>query len=69
VHGQIKEGREPVAWVVCPGSARMLDVRRDLLFSCGDATYNVIDITPKQMIIINQKSEEKLTIPLSVPKQ
>jgi hypothetical protein len=67
VYGQIKAGREPVARISCKGS--MLLVRRDQRFDCENTTYNVVDITPKQMIIIDVKSGEKQIIPLSVPKQ
>ncbi|MGD0651125.1 MAG: hypothetical protein ABSA97_08305 [Verrucomicrobiia bacterium] len=66
VHGRIKAGREPVAQILCGGST--LYVRRGQPFSCVDTTYNVVDITPKQMIIIDVKSGEKQIIPLSVPK-
>ena len=67
VHGRIKLGREPVAQILCGGST--LYVRRAQVLNCEDMTYNVVDITPKQMIIIDVKSGEKQIIPLSVPKR
>ena len=67
VYGRIKAGREPVAQILCGGST--LYVRRAQVLNCADTTYNVVDITPKQMIIIDAKSGEKQIIPLSVPKQ
>jgi hypothetical protein len=67
VYGVTTAGREPVARISCKGS--MLLERRLQRFNCADATYNVVDITSTLMIIIDEKSGEKLTIPLSVPKQ
>jgi hypothetical protein len=67
VLNQIKEGREPVAWVACKGAGAR-PVRRQQSFSCGDMSYKVVDIAPKQMIISNEKTGERQTIPLSGAK-
>ena len=66
VLNQVKEGREPVAWVSCGGGdTRSRPVRRQQTFTCSDATYKVVDINPKQMLISNEKTGESQIIPLS----
>jgi hypothetical protein len=63
VLNEIKEGREPVAWVACKGAGAR-PVRRQQSLSCGDISYKVVDIAPKQMIIMVEKTGERKTIPL-----
>jgi len=69
VLNRIAEQREPLARVVCKGNAQIVEVRRGQRFDCGETAYNVVDITLKQMIIIDVKSGERHEIPLSAPKK
>jgi hypothetical protein len=69
VLGKVTELREPVATVSCPEQGRQQRVRRDDKITCGTNTYNVVDIAPRQMIIINSKTGEKHVIsPINVPR-
>jgi len=64
VLGRVAEQREPVARVRCKSRPQLLAIRRGQSFDCVNTTYNVVDITEKQMIIIDEKTGEKKEIPL-----
>jgi hypothetical protein len=57
IWGQEAEQQEPVGWVDCLGQTHYL--RRDQRFRCGGTVYKVVDITPSQMIIIDEQSGEE----------
>ncbi len=66
---QIKEGREPVAWVRCEGENRSRPIRKQQTFTCKDKTWKVVDINQNQMLIIDAKTGgETKTIPISTGK-
>ncbi|NQU12014.1 hypothetical protein HQ590_14565 [bacterium] len=60
--------RESVASITCdpgwPMPSRRYEVRRGQQFKCGATIYIVVDISARQMIIKDTKSEEQRIIPL-----
>ena len=65
VFNQIKEGREPVAWIAVQGETKSRLVRRQGEFKGSDGkTYKVIDITPKQMILLDETGGGQVPVPL-----
>ncbi len=60
----VKEEKEPVATVQCPDGVQSFLVRRGQEFKCIGKTYNVVDITSTQVIILEKISKEKRTISL-----
>jgi len=66
---------EPIATVVCQptavsgGEPTTFRLRRGQSFACCNKTYNVVDITSRQMIIKEPESEEKRAISLTVPTE
>jgi hypothetical protein len=69
VYNKEASSKEPIAHLGCKGSTQLQDVRRTQTFHCGDFTYNVVDINPRQMVIKETKSGVQTTIPLSAPKK
>jgi hypothetical protein len=64
--GKVAEEKEPLAEATCITETHTLalKLRKGEKFLCGAATYNVVDITPTQVIIEETKSKEKHTISL-----
>ncbi len=60
----VKEEKEPVAIVQCPDGVQSFPVRRGEQFNCTGKTYNVVDITSSEVIIVEKLSKEKRTISL-----
>jgi hypothetical protein len=56
---QETEEQEPVAKVRCGATGPEREVRRGQRIDCGGRTYKVVDIDPKQMIIIDTQTEEQ----------
>jgi hypothetical protein len=62
VLGKPTEEDEPVATILCVGESRPREVRRGQEFECEGTTYKVVDIAPKQMIIVEKQTGKKHTI-------
>jgi hypothetical protein len=62
VLGREAQQQEPVALVQCGSGAQSFKVRRGQRFSCAGKTYIVVDMTPTQMIIVDEQTKEKHTI-------
>jgi hypothetical protein len=69
VLGRITEEKEPVAVILCRGNPQPQQVSRQQQFGCGNKTYIVVDITERQMIIVDSQSGERHTISLGGPKE
>jgi hypothetical protein len=66
VLGREAEEEEPVAVFRCGTDLQDRSVRRGQRFACEGATYIVVDINSRQMIIVDAQSEEKKhVIPLA----
>jgi hypothetical protein len=66
VLNRLTEEKEPVATIQCTEGNQTLQVSRQQSFDCGGKSYIVVDITSTQLIIMDKKSREKLTI--TVPR-
>jgi sorbitol-specific phosphotransferase system component IIA len=62
VLNRITEEKEPVATVRCPNETQTKEVRRGQSFDCTGKRYKVIDITPTQMITVDQSGEQEVTL-------
>ena len=62
VLNRVTEEKEPEAVVNCVADNLDLPVRKGRTFVCGGKLYNVVDITLKQVIIVDDETKEKLTI-------
>lgn len=69
VLGLPAEQHEPVATIQCSGAAQPQKVRRGQQFNCAGVTYNVVDITPAHIVILDAKSGEKHIISLPATKE
>jgi len=58
----IIEEREPEAVLTCTTDNQNQPVRKNQSVLCGGRIYNVVDITLKQVIIVDEQTKEKLTI-------
>ena len=68
VLGRASEEEEPVATVACGGELRPREVRRGQDFECEGLTYKVVDIAPRQMIIVEKQAGKKHTIGLTAAR-
>jgi hypothetical protein len=59
VLGLESEDEEPVAQARCGAGGAIREYRRGQLFECERKTYKVVDIDLKQMIIVDQQSQEQ----------
>ena len=59
---RIIEEREPEAVLTCTTDNQNQPVRKNQSVLCGGRIYNVVDITLKQVIIVDEQTKEKLTI-------
>jgi hypothetical protein len=50
-----------------PSPKKPIKVRRGEQFTCNGKTYNVVDISPKQMVIVNTQSEQKQILGRTAP--
>lgn len=62
VLNRITEEREPEAVITCQLDNLDLPVRKGQHVVCGGKLYNVVDITLKQVLIVDDETREKLTI-------
>ena len=62
VLNRITEEREPEAVIICQLDNLDLPVRKGQHVVCGGKLYNVVDITLKQVLIVDDETREKLTI-------
>jgi len=69
VLGKATQEEEPIAMIVCGTDRRQMEVRRGLEFVCDGVPYKVVDITSKQVIILDRQSGETHTISLPAPKE
>ncbi len=69
VLGRITEEKEPVAVILCKDNPQPQQVSRQQQFDCAGKTYIVVDITERQMIIVDPQSGERHTIPLGGSKE
>jgi hypothetical protein len=65
---KVVEEKEPVAMAQCAGGVQQFQIRRGQDFDCGTNTYNVVDITSTQVIIVDKLTKEKRTIKPAVGK-
>ena len=65
---KVVEQKEPVAVVQCAAGVQQFQIRRGQDFDCGSNTYNVVDITSTQVIIVDKLTKEKRTIKPAVGK-
>ena len=56
------EEREPEAVLTCTTDNQNQPVRKSQSVLCGGRIYNVVDITLKQVVIVDEQTKEKLTI-------
>jgi hypothetical protein len=59
VLGQESEDEEPVAQVRCGAAGAIHEYRRGQSFECERKTYKVVDIDLKQMVIVDQQTQEQ----------
>ena len=59
---RIIEEREPEAVLTCMADNQNQPVRKGQSVVCGGRIYNVVDITLKQVLIVDEQTKEKLTI-------
>jgi len=59
---QIIDEREPAALIICMADNQNQSVRKGQSILCGGRIYNVVDITLRQVIIVDEQTKEKLTI-------
>ena len=62
VLNRITEEREPEAVIICQIDNLDLPVRKGQHVVCGGKLYNVVDITLKQVLIVDDETREKLMI-------
>ena len=62
VYLQETEEQEPVAKVRCGVAGVEREYRRGQRIECGGRTYKVVDIDPKQMVIVDTQTEEQHVI-------
>ena len=62
VLNRVTEEREPEAVIICQSDNQELPVRKGQHVVCGGKLYNVVDITLKQVIIVDDETKEKLTV-------
>ena len=62
VLNRITEEREPEAVITCQADNQDLPVRKGQHIVCGGKLYNVVDITLKQVLIVDDETREKHTI-------
>ena len=56
------EEREPEAVLTCAADNQNQSVRKGQAIACGGRIYNVIDITLRQVLIVDEQTKEKFTI-------
>ncbi|MEI8062664.1 MAG: hypothetical protein WCH84_01225 [Verrucomicrobiota bacterium] len=59
---RIIEEREPEAVLTCMADNQNQPVRKGQSVVCGGRIYNVVDITLRQVLIVDEQTKEKLTI-------
>ena len=59
---RIIEEREPEAVLTCTADNQNQPVRKGQSVVCGGRIYNVVDITLRQVLIVDEQTKEKLTI-------
>lgn len=59
VLGQESEDEEPVAQVRCGAAGTIREYRRGQVLECERKSYKVVDIDLKQMIIVDQQTQEQ----------
>ena len=62
VLNKITEEREPEGVIVCQADNQEVPVRKGQNIICGGKLYNVVDITLKQVLIVDEQTREKLAI-------
>ena len=67
VKGRLIYDRDPSAVFQVRGDDTEREIHRGQSFVCDRKTYNVVDISPTQMLIIDTQSNEKITIQLGKP--
>lgn len=70
VYGKTAHEKEPVAKIQCTPEfdpPRQYEVRRGQRFECEGHAYIVVDITPKQVVIKDAKTDEQRTLDVAVP--
>ena len=59
---RIIEEQEPEAVIICTADNQNQPVRKGQSVVCGGRIYNVVDITLRQVLIVDEQTKEKLTI-------
>jgi hypothetical protein len=59
VLGQVGFAREPVAQIQCDNATRPSPIRRGQSFECKGVTYNVVDMSLTQMIVVEVATGKK----------
>jgi len=57
--GQQMVENEPVASICCPVSQQKLEIRRAQRFVCDGKSYYVVDISSKQMVIMEEQGQKE----------